>query len=439
MTDFTSNAAWLARRNASVARGIGHVTGVFTERAENAELWDIEGKRYIDFAGGIAVLNTGHRHPKVMAAVQAQMERFTHTCFQVTMYDSYVELCERLNAIAPISGPVKSMLLSTGAEATENAVKIARAATGRAGVIAFTGAFHGRTLVAMHMTGKVAPYKKGFGPAPAEMYHAPFPVPQFGVSAEDSLKHLNFLFKADIDPARVAAIILEPVQGEGGFHMAPPELMTGLRRICDEHGIVLVADEVQTGFGRTGKMFAMQHYDVEPDLVCVAKSLAGGFPLSGVIGRAAIMDASEPGGLGGTYAGNPLACAAALAVLDVFEEEKLVERANVLGAKLKARLTAMARANTLLPIAAIRGPGAMVAFDIVRERGAEEPDAAATKRVVARATELGLILLSCGVNANTIRILTPLTASEALVDEGLNLLEAALRLDTNKDSEESIR
>jgi len=314
----STNADWFARRTAAIARGVGHTTGVFTQRAENAELWDVEGKRYVDFAGGIAVLNTGHRHPKVMAAVQAQMERFTHTCFQVTLYDSYVELCERLNAIVPISGPVKSALYSTGAEATENAIKIARAATGRAGIIAFTGAFHGRTIVAMNMTGKVAPYKKGFGPAPAEMYHVPFPVPQFGVTAKDSLKHLSFLFKADIDPARVAAIIIEPVQGEGGFHMAPPELMTGLRRICDEHGIVLVADEVQTGFGRTGKMFAFEHYDVEPDLICVAKSLAGGFPLSGVIGRAAIMDASEPGGLGGTYAGNPLACAAALAVLDVF-------------------------------------------------------------------------------------------------------------------------
>jgi len=423
----STNADWFARRTAAVARGIGHTTGVFTERAENSELWDIEGKRYIDFAGGIAVLNTGHRHPKVMAAVQAQMERFTHTCFQVTLYDSYVELCERLNAIVPISGPVKSALYSTGAEATENAIKIARAATGRAGIIAFTGAFHGRTIVAMNMTGKVAPYKKGFGPAPAEMYHVPFPVPQFGVTAEDSLKHLRFLFKADIDPARVAAIIIEPVQGEGGFHMAPPELMTGLRRVCDEHGIVLVADEVQTGFGRTGKMFAMEHYDVEPDLICVAKSLAGGFPLSGVIGRAAIMDASEPGGLGGTYAGNPLACAAALAVLDVFAEEKLVERANALGVRLKARLEIMARSNTLLPIAGIRGPGAMIAFDIVKERGTDEPDAEATKRVVARATSLGLILLSCGVNANTIRILTPLTAPDPIVDEGLDLLEAALQ------------
>jgi 4-aminobutyrate aminotransferase/(S)-3-amino-2-methylpropionate transaminase len=281
--------------------------------------------------------------------------------------------------------------------------------------------------MAMNMTGKVAPYKKGFGPAQPEIWHVPFPAPQFGVTADESLKYLNFLFKADIDPARVAAIIIEPVQGEGGFHMAPPELMTGLRRLCDQHGIVLVADEVQTGFGRTGKMFAMEHFEVEPDLVCVAKSLAGGFPLSGVIGRAAIMDAADPGGLGGTYAGNPLACAAALAVLDVFAEENLLARANAIGARVTARLQAIQRSNTSLPIAGVRGPGAMIAFDIVKERGADEPDPDATKRVTQRACELGLILLSCGVNFNTIRILTPLTASDALVDEGLDLLERALQ------------
>ena len=423
----SGNADWLARRAASVARGIGHSTGIFTERALNAELWDVEGKRYVDFAGGIAVVNTGHCHPKVMAAVKEQMERFTHTCFQVTMYDSYVRLAERLNALAPISGEKKTALFTTGAEATENAVKIARAATGRSGIIAFTGAFHGRTIMAMNMTGKVTPYKKGFGPAQPEIYHVPFPGPQLGVTVEESLKHLAFLFKADIDPARVAAIIVEPVQGEGGFHMAPGPLMEGLRQICDRHGIVLIADEVQTGFGRTGKMFAMEHYPVEADVICVAKSLAGGFPLSGVIGRAAIMDAADPGGLGGTYAGNPLACAAALAVLDVFEEENLLERSNAIGARVKARLELIRASNSCLPIAAIRGPGAMVAFDIVSERGSDEPDADTTRRVVQRATEVGLILLSCGTNANTIRILTPLTASDALVDEGMDLLETALR------------
>lgn len=422
-----SNAAWLARRQSAVVRGVGHTTTVFAERAANAELWDVEGKRYIDFAGGIAVLNTGHRHPKVMAAVQAQMERFTHTCFQVALYDVYVQLAERLNAIAPIDGPAKTLLLTTGSEATENAVKISRAATGRTGVICFAGAFHGRTFMATNMTGKVLPYKRPFGPALPEVWHAPFPAPQFDVTVEDSLKYLEFLFRADIDPSRVAAIVVEPVQGEGGFHMAPSELMVALRQICDRHGIVFVADEVQSGFGRTGKMFACEHYAVKPDIVCVAKSLAGGFPLSGVIGRAEVMDVCGPGELGGTYAGNPLACAAALAVLDVFEKEKLLDRANAIGARLKVRLEAIRAANTSLPIAFIRGPGAMVAFDIVAERGGQKPDAEAAKRVVARATELGLVLLSCGVYANTIRILVPLTAADEVVDEGLDRLEAALQ------------
>ena len=422
-----SNSEWLKRRSAAVVRGIGHSTGVFTARARNAEIWDIEGKRYVDFAGGIAVVNTGHCHPKVIAAVREQMERFTHTCFQVTLYDVYVELAERLNALAPISGAAKTALFTTGAEATENAIKIARAATGRSAIIAFTGAFHGRTIMAMNMTGKVFPYKKGLGPAQPEIYHVPFPGPQLGVSVDDSLKHLAFLFKADIDPARTASIIIEPVQGEGGFHVAPPELMEALRRVCDQYGIVFVADEVQTGFGRTGKMFAMEHYSVQPDLICVAKSLAGGFPVSGVIGRAAIMDAAEPGALGGTYAGNPVACAAALAVLDIFEEEKLLDRSNAIGARVRARLEAIQASNTSLPIAWIRGLGAMVAFDIIKERGSDAPDAEATKRVVQRACDLGLIILSCGVSANTIRILTPLTASDALVDEGLDLLDAAMK------------
>jgi 4-aminobutyrate aminotransferase/(S)-3-amino-2-methylpropionate transaminase len=422
----STNAELFARRNAAVVRGIGNATPISAARAENAEIWDVEGKRYVDFAGGIAVLNTGHRHPKVVAAVQAQLEKFTHTCFQVLLYEPYIELAERLNALAPIAGPVKSGFFSTGAEASENAIKIARAATGRSGVIAFTGGFHGRTIMAMAMTGKVVPYKKGLGPALPDVWHVPFPVEHLGVSVDESLKYLGFLFKADIDPSRVAAIIVEPVQGEGGFHMAPPELMRALRAVCDEHGIVLIADEVQTGFGRTGKMFAMEHYDVEPDVICVAKSLAGGFPLSGVIGRAAIMDAADPGGLGGTYAGNPLSCAAALAVLDVFRDENLLDRANAIGGHIKGRLEVMRRRNDLLPIAAIRGPGAMIAFDIVKIRGTQEPDAEATRRVTQRAADLGLILLSCGINLNTIRILVPLTASDAIIDEGLGLLERSL-------------
>lgn len=422
----STNAELLSRRQDAVIRGVSHVTPISAQRARNAEVWDVEGKRYVDFAGGIAVLNTGHCHPKILAAVSEQMQRFTHTCFQVLMYEPYIALAERLNAMAPIQGPLKTAFFTTGAEATENAVKIARAATGRSGVIAFTGAFHGRTIMASAMTGKVVPYKKGLGPSLPDVWHVPFPVEQFGVSVEDSLKYLGYIFKADVDPSRVAAIIIEPVQGEGGFHQAPPELMRALRRLCDENGIVLVADEVQTGFGRTAKMFAMEHYDVTPDLICVAKSLAGGFPLSGVIGRAAIMDAADPGGLGGTYAGNPLACAAALAVLDIFQEEKLLDRAVALGARLKTRLESLRMRNGLMPIADIRGLGAMVAFDIVKDRGSAEPDADATRRVVQFAHENGLILLSCGTNANTIRILTPLTAEETVVDEGLDILEAAL-------------
>ncbi|MBZ6075766.1 4-aminobutyrate--2-oxoglutarate transaminase [Microvirga puerhi] len=422
----TTNADLLTRRNAAIVRGVGHTTPISASRALNAEIWDVEGRRYVDFAGGIAVLNTGHCHPKIIAAVQEQMARFTHTCFQVLMYEPYIELAERLNALAPIPGPLKSVFFTTGAEATENAVKIARAATGRTGVIAFTGSFHGRTILASALTGKVVPYKKGLGPALPEVWHVPFPTLHNGVTTEDALKYLDFIFKADVDPSRIAAIIIEPVQGEGGFHQVPADLMHALRAVCDQHGIVLIADEVQTGFGRTGKMFAMEHYDVSPDLICVAKSLAGGFPLSGVIGKAPIMDAADPGGLGGTYAGNPLACAAALAVLDVFEEERLLQRAVAIGQRLEAWLKQAQSRNDLLPIADVRGPGAMIAFDIVKDRGGREPDAAATKRVIQQAYEGGLILLSCGTNANTIRILVPLTAEETIVDEGLEILGQAL-------------
>jgi len=421
-----TNAEIFARREAAVPRGIGHSTPISAQRALNSEVWDVEGKRYIDFAGGIAVLNTGHCNPHVMAAVREQMERFTHTCFQVLLYEPYVTLAERLNKLVPIDGAVKTAFFTTGAEATENAIKMARASTGRAGVIAFTGGFHGRTHMTMTMTGKVFPYKKGFGASMPEVWHVPFPAPQLDVTVEESLKYLGFLFKADIDPARVAAIIIEPVQGEGGFHQAPPELMRALRKICDENGIVLIADEVQTGYGRTGKMFAMEHYDVKPDLITVAKSLAGGFPLSGVIGKADIMDAADPGGLGGTYAGNPLAVAAANAVLDVFEKDKLVDRANVIGANIVERLKKMQQRNDLLPMAGVRAVGAMIAFDIVKERGGEAPDAEMTKKVTQRAADEGLILLSCGTSFNTIRILVPLTAQDEIINEGLDKLELAL-------------
>lgn len=422
----SANTDLQARREASVPRGVGTAHPVFATKAENAELWDADGRRYIDFAGGIAVLNTGHRHPKVVAAAEKQLAAFTHTCFQVAPYEPYIALAERLNAIAPIDGPAKTIFLTTGAEALENAVKIARAATGRPGIIAFAGGYHGRTLMTLAMTGKVLPYKKHFAPLPAEVFHAPFPFEPFGVTVADALRGIEQIFRADIDPERVAAIVIEPVQGEGGFIPAPAELLRELRAICDKHGILLIVDEVQTGFARTGRMFGIEHSGVKPDLIAVAKSLAGGFPLSGVIGRAAVMDAPEPGGLGGTYGGNPIACAAALAVLDVIEEEKLIDRANEIGARMTERLQAISRQNSAVPITAIRGPGAMIAFDIVRQRGGYEPDAETTKTVLGRARDNGLILLSCGVYGNAVRLLVPLTVSDQVLDEGLGMLEQAL-------------
>jgi 4-aminobutyrate aminotransferase/(S)-3-amino-2-methylpropionate transaminase len=422
----STNASLLARRNAAVPRALTHATGTYAHRAKNAEIWDVEGRRYIDFAGGIAVLNTGHCHPRVMAAATEQMGRFTHTCVQVLAYEPYIELAERLNALAPFEGPARTIFFTTGAEAVENSIKIARAATGRSGVIAFAGSFHGRTIMTSALTGKTLPYKRGFGPFPAEIYHLPFPIAHHNVTVAESLKALDFLFRADIEPSRVAAIIIEPVQGEGGFYEAPAELLVALRKICDQQGILLISDEVQAGFGRTGKMFGIEHSGVQPDLVTVAKSLAGGFPLSGVIGREAVMQAAEPGGLGGTYAGNPVACAAALAVLDVIEDEGLLARAHKIGAHIKHRLHQIAHRNDTLPIGAIRGPGAMIGFEIFRDRGGMEPDADATKRVTARAMEEGLVLLSCGIYGNVIRVLVPLTVEDEVLDEGLGKLERAL-------------
>ncbi len=417
-----TNSRWMQRRRDAVPRGVGQAHALFAERAENAELWDVEGRRYIDFTGGIAVLNTGHRHPAVMAAVQAQMERFTHTCFQVVAYDSYVEVAERLNALAPGDFAKKTLLLSSGAEALENAVKIARCHTGRSGVICFTGGYHGRTLMTLAMTGKVQPYKTGFGPFPAETFHALFPNPLHGISVEDAKASLAQLFRNDIEPGRVAAIVIEPVQGEGGFHVAPPEFLRHLREVCDAHGILLVADEVQTGAGRTSTWFAIEQSGVAPDLITTAKSLAGGLPLSAVVGRAEVMDAPGPGGLGGTYAGNPLACAAALAVMRAFDEEALLERSRQLGEQLMQRLRALQREHPR--IADVRGLGAMVAFELFDDRG--QPDAASTSALVARAAERGLLLLSCGSHGNVVRILVPITAAPALIEEGMAILQDCL-------------
>lgn len=419
-----TNADLLLRRGPAVPRGVATAHPVFAARAENAEIWDVEGRHFVDFGGGIAVVNTGHRHPKVMAAVRAQLDAYTHVAFQVTAYEPYIALCERLNALAPFKGPAKTILFTTGAEAVENAVKIARAATGRPGVIALTGAFHGRTMMTMGLTGKVLPYKKSFGPLPGDIYHVPFPDANDGVTIADSLKALDFLFKADIGPDRVAAIIAEPVQGEGGFREVPKELFASLRALCDRHGILMIADEIQTGFGRTGKMFAIEHSDIEPDLVTMAKSLGGGFPISGVMGRAAIMDAVEPGGLGGTYAGSPIGCAAALAVLDIIGEDKLLARADEIGARIKARLARIAARNDAVRVAGIRGPGAMIACDIVTSAG--EPDAEGAKRVLAHGLEAGVILLACGTSGNTIRNLVPLTVSDAVLEDGLDRMETAM-------------
>jgi 4-aminobutyrate aminotransferase/(S)-3-amino-2-methylpropionate transaminase len=419
----TTNESLLARRQAAVARGVSLAHPVFIERAENALLWDVEGRRYIDFAGGIAVLNTGHRHPRVIAAGQAQIGRLTHACFQVTGYEPYVALCERLNRLAPGPGPNKTLLMTTGAEAIENAVKIARAATGRSAVISFAGGFHGRTIMALALTGKVDPYKTGFGPYPAEVYHLPFPSTLHGVSIDDAFDALALLFKCDVAPDRVAAIVFEPVQGEGGFYIAPKEFVMRLRELCDRHGIVLVADEIQSGAGRTGRMFAMEHYGVAADITTLAKSLAGGFPLSAVVGRAEVMDACGAGGLGGTYAGNPVACAAALAVLDVFDDERVFERADAIGETIGATLDALASRHP--DIAEVRRLGAMIAFELCESGDPKRPAAELTRRLTARARELGLILLSCGVYGNVIRILVPITAGDAVIDEGLAILAQA--------------
>ena len=332
----TTNAELQRRKELAIARGQGNLAPVYVERAENAELWDVEGKRYIDFGSGIAVVNTGHGHPKVKAAVQDQIDKFSHTCVMVSPYDSAVELAERLNALVPIQN-AKSMFVTTGAEAVENAIKIARAYTGRPGVIAFSGGFHGRTNLCMGLTGKVAPYKAGFGPFPGDIYHAPFPIDYHGISVADSLRALDNLFNVDIEPTRVAALIIEPVQGEGGFYPVPPGFLATLRELCNQHGIVMICDEIQTGFARTGRMFATEQDGVEPDLMTLAKGMAGGFPIAAVVGKAEIMDAPQPGGLGGTYGGSPIGCAAALAVLDVIEEEGLCDRAAQIGDAIMAR------------------------------------------------------------------------------------------------------
>lgn len=414
----STNIQLKERRIAAAPRGVGVMCDFHAAQADNALITDVEGNQYIDFAAGIAVLNTGHRHPRIVAAVQEQLTHFTHTAYQIVPYESAIALAERINALAPIDSPAKTAFFTTGVEAVENAVKIARFATGRSGVIAFQGAFHGRTLMGLTLTGKVMPYKAGFGNMVNDVYHVPFPAKE--VTVEDSLAAINMLFKTDVDPKRVAAIILEPVQGEGGFNPVPAALFAGLRKICDEHGILLIADEVQTGFARTGKLFAMEHHTVKADLITMAKSLGGGMPISGVVGRAAVMDAPNPGGLGGTYAANPLAVAAAHAVLDVIEDEKLCARAQQLGERLQTRLKNIQQKDA--GVSDVRGLGSMVAVEF-HDAATGAPDAVRVNAIVQAALSKGLLLLTCGLYGNVIRFLYPLTIEDALFDKALDLIE----------------
>lgn len=419
----TSNQSWQERKQQVIARGMGNLSPIYVEKAENAYVWDIEGRRYIDFAAGIAVNNTGHSHPRIIEAVKAQLDQFSHTCAMVTPYPSFVELAEQLTERVPGDSDKKAMFVTTGAEAVENAIKVARAHTGRSGVIAFKGGFHGRTNMTMGLTGKVAPYKAGFGPFPNEIFHVAYPNAYHGISVQDSLQGLSDLFACDIEPSRVAAIIFEPVQGEGGFYQAPPEFAQALRKLCDEHGIVLIADEIQTGFARTGKLFASEYLGVEPDLMTMAKGIAGGFPLSALVGKAEIMDAAAPGGLGGTYAGSPLACVAALEVLKIIDEEKLCEKALSIGEVMGQRLSGLQ--NQFDEIGDVRALGAMVAIELISPEDGS-PNAELTKALVEKANGAGVILLSCGVRGNVIRFLPALTAELDTLHDGLDIVESCL-------------
>ena len=421
-----NNAELQQRKQSVIARGEGNAYGIYVAKAKNAELWDVEGKRYIDFGSGIAVVNTGHSHPKVVAAVKAQLDNFSHTCMTITPYESAVKLAEKLVKAVPGNTPKKAMFVTTGAEAVENAVKIARSYTGRTGVIAFNGGFHGRTLLTVGLTGKVQPYKAGFGPFPAEIYHVAYPNELLGVSEDDSFETLNQLFKCDIDPNRVAAIIIECVQGEGGFYPAPASFLQKLRELCDQKGIMLICDEIQTGFARTGRMFAHDYAGIEADLVTMAKGLGGGYPISAVVGKAEIMDAPQPGGLGGTYAGSPLGCAAGLAVFDAIEEEKLCDRALAIGERMVNHLKDIKAEHPAI-VGDIRNLGAMIALELVKDGDMKKPDSDLTKAICAKAAEKGLILLSCGTRANVIRFLPPLTTEMEIIDEGMALLKTIIK------------
>lgn len=421
----SSESHYLAQlRNQHVARGIASTTPLFAARGRSADLWDVDGNHYLDFSSGISVLNVGHSHPRVVAAVQTQLNQFLHTCFQVVMYESYVRVAERLNHIAPGNFEKKSLLVTTGAEAIENAVKIARAYTSRPAVLAFHGGFHGRTLFGLSLTGKERPYRFGFGPFASEVYHGPYPYEYRGWTAKRALEVLQELFVTEVDPTRVAAVIIEPVLGEGGFVPAPAQFLQALRKICDTHGILLVADEIQTGFGRTGRWFAIEHSDVVPDLITVAKTLGGGLPLAAVTGRAEVMDAPMPGGLGGTYAGNPLACAAALAVFRILEEDNLLDRAEVIGARIRIGLQRLAHKHH--QIGDIRGLGAMIGIELVSNRRTKTPAPALTTAILHEALRRNLILIKAGVYDNVVRLLPPLTVTDDQVDQALRIIEESV-------------
>ena len=423
----TTNNDLQQRKQRVIARGMGNLAPVFIERGKNAELWDVEGKRYIDFGSGIAVNNTGHTHPQITQAVKEQLDKFSHSCVMVTPYATAVELAEKLIEIAPGESDKKAIFVTTGAEAVENCIKIARAHTKRRGVIAFNGGFHGRTNMTMGLTGKITPYKHLFGPFPNDIYHIPYPISYHEITVQQSLQALDSLFKTSIAAEDVAAIIVEPIQGEGGFYAASTDFLQALRDICDEHGIVLIADEIQTGFGRTGHMFCFEGHNIEPDLITMAKGIAGGFPLAAVVGKAEIMDAPLPGGLGGTYAGSPLACVAALEVLKIIKDENLITRAKHIGQRFAQKLKQMQKADN--SIGDIRVHGAMIAIELVENGDANRPDAKRTSFIVQQAHKNGLILLSCGTRNNVIRFLPPLTISDATINEGLEVLEKIMKQD----------
>ncbi|MER9951465.1 4-aminobutyrate--2-oxoglutarate transaminase [Mesorhizobium sp. M0047] len=422
-----SNTQLDERRKLAVARGVSCAFPIFADRASEAELWDVEGRRYIDLVGGMGALAVGHSHPKIVAAVREQLDRFSHTFFGTAPYEGYVAVAERLNAMTKVGTTAKTLLVTTGTEAVENSVKIARAFTKRRGVVVFSGAFHGRSMFTMSMTGKVKPYKESFGPFPADIYRVPFPYAYRGVSSEDTLAAIHSLFESEIEPQAIAAIVIEPLQGEGGFLAAPPDFLVALRKLCDVHGIVLVADEVQCGFGRTGRLFSIEHSGVEPDLVAVGKSLGAGLPLAAVVGKAEIMDAVGPGGLGGTYAGNPLACAAALAVIDVLEQGKLMQRAEEIGARMEAGFRRIQTAGNRSVIGDIRGQGAMLGIELVEDPDSRAPARSLTEKVIQEAARRGLLLAAAGRHFNVIRVLVPLTISNEVLDEAIAIIEGSIQ------------